>query len=315
MRRIETFAPRPAVAYSLLVCATAVWGSGMVLGRGVGTDIPAIGLGFWRVGVACLVLLPLVAGELIRLAPLLKRHWRIFALLGVLQVWPQTIVLLALHYTSAINATLLNGAQPAITAILTALLFKDRVSRAQSLGIVLALVGIVVMVSRGDLGVVLALDYNRGDWLVLLAVLMWATYTIKLPTLPREFGLATTLFLVSFFGTITQLPFYIYESIYVRAIEFNAITVGTAVYMGVVISAISIFVWNMCLRVVGPQKSSVFLNLNPVFAALFAIAFLGESLYPYHLVGAVLVCGGITLVIRTGRRKAPATAATEQAAS
>jgi drug/metabolite transporter (DMT)-like permease len=67
----------------------------------------------------------------------------------------------------------------------------------------------------------------------------------------------------------------------------------------------------MCLRTVGTQKSSIFLNLNPVFAALFAIAFLGEKLYPYHLAGAVLVCGGITLVIRAGRRAASATSKPE----
>ncbi len=306
MRRIETFEPRPGTAYALLVAMTVVWGSGMVLARGVTEHIPPIGLGFWRLTVACLVLLPLVLPHLMHQRPLLKRHLGFFTYLGILQVWPQTIVLLALNYTTAINATLLNGAQPAITAILSAILLRDPMTVAQTIGIVLALVGIIVMVAHGDIDVVLGLDFNIGDWLVVLAVVMWALYTLKLPTVPREFSPATVLFMVTACGTIAMTPLYLYEAIYVRAMQIDLLTVGTTVYMGVVISAISIFIWNMCLRTVGPQKTSIFINLNPVFAALFAIIFLGEVLHLYHLFGALLVCGGITLVITMGRRRSAA---------
>lgn len=303
MRRIETFEPRPGTAYALLVAMTMVWGSGMVLARGVSEHIPPIGLGFWRLTVACIVLLPLVLPHLLSRQTLLRRHLKFFTFLGILQVWPQTIVLLALNYTTAINATLLNGAQPAITAILAAVLLRDRMTWLQTIGIVLALTGIIVMVAHGDIQVVLSLDFNIGDWLVLLAVLMWSFYTLKLPTVPRDFSPATVLFMVSLTGTVTMTPFYLYEAIYVRTMQIDALTIATTVYMGVTISAISIFVWNMCLRTIGPQKTSIFINLNPVFAALFAIVFLGEVLHLYHLFGALLVCGGITLVITMGQKR------------
>ena len=74
MRRIETFEPRPGVAYALLVAMTVIWGSGMVLARGVNEHIPPIGLGFWRLTVACIVLLPLVLPHLLSQGPLLRRH-------------------------------------------------------------------------------------------------------------------------------------------------------------------------------------------------------------------------------------------------
>ena len=305
MTRIETFEPRAPVAYALLVAMTEIWGSGLVLARGVAEHIPPIGLGFWRLTVAILVLLPLVLPHLLTQGDLLRRHLNFFILLGILQVWPQTIVLVALNFTTAINATLLNGAQPAITAILAAIFLRDRISAGQTLGIVLALIGIVVMVAHGDLAIALALDFNIGDWLVLLAVLMWAIYTLRLPTVPRDFSPATVLFMVTLCGTVAMIPAYIYEAIYVRPMSLDGFTIGVTLYMGIVISAISIFVWNMCLRAIGPQKTSIFLNLNPVFAALFAILFLGEVLHLYHLFGAVLVCGGITLVVLRGRKRLP----------
>ena len=65
MTRLETFAPRPVVAYAMLIVATAIWGSGMVLARGVAEHIPPIGLGFWRLTVAIVVLLPLTTIKLI----------------------------------------------------------------------------------------------------------------------------------------------------------------------------------------------------------------------------------------------------------
>jgi drug/metabolite transporter (DMT)-like permease len=237
-----------------------------------------------------------------------RRHWRLFVLLGFLQMWPQTIVLIALNYTTAINATLINGAQPAMAAILLAVFYRDRITLGQSIGIALALGGIVVMVSRGDWHAVAALEFNIGDWLTLFAILCFAFYSIQVPRLPRATGLATALFLITLTGTTTMFPVFIYEQMFIRSVTFDGVTIVTVLWMGIVISTASILLWNMCLSAIGTQKAAIFLNLNPIFAALFAIVFLGEQLFAYHFVGAVLVLGGITMVIRLARRAASADA-------
>ena len=302
MNRFETYIPSARAAYALLVVGAVVWGSGIVIGRGVHEAIPPIGLGFWRAIVALVLLLPVVLPDLGRVKAILRRHWRVFVALGFLQVWPQALMLLALNYTTAINVTLVNGAQPAMAAIAMGILYRDRVTRGQAIGIVLALAGIVVMVSRGDWQTVATLQFNGGDWLALGCIVLFSLYSILLPRVPHELGLTTMLFLISLCGAVTIFPVYLYESLFVRAMDFNGVTVVTVLWMGAVISAASILLWNMCLRAIGTQKATIFLNLNPVFAAIFAIVFLGEQLHLYHLGGAVLVGGGITLVIRLARQ-------------
>jgi drug/metabolite transporter (DMT)-like permease len=296
---LESFHPRPAVAYTLLIIGTVVWGSGTVLGRGVRDIVPPVGLGFWRLSVVVIALLPLVWSELIRLQPVIRKHWRLFVLLAVLQMWPQVITLVAVNFTTAINATLINAAQPALTAIITALVFRGQVSLGAALGVTLALIGVGVMVAHGSLGELMAMEFNIGDLLAFGAVLLWSCYALCLPRVPREIGIATTLFLMAFAGAATMLPFYLIETIWVRPVHFNGATVATVLWMGLIISTASIFVWNVSLRVLGPQRATIFLNLNPVWAALFAVVFLGEALYPYHFAGAAFVCAGIILVVRT----------------
>ena len=308
MRRFESYVPTPRTAYALLVLGAAIWGSGIVIARGVHEFIPPVALGVARGVVALCVLAPLVLMDWARVRAAWRRHWRLFVLLGFLQMWPQTVVLIALNYTTAINATLINGAQPAMAAILLWALYGDRVTLGQGVGIALALGGIVVMVTRGDWQAVTTLEFNVGDWLTLGAILLFALYSIQIPRLPRETGLATTLFLITLTGTVTMTPVMVYEQMFIRQVVFDGRTIATMLWMGIVISTASILLWNMCLTAIGTQKSAIFLNLNPIFAALFAIAFLGEELFVYHLAGAVLVLGGITLVIRRARRGATAEA-------
>jgi drug/metabolite transporter (DMT)-like permease len=296
---LESFHPRPAVAYTLLIIGTVVWGSGMVIGRGVREAIPPVGLGFWRLSTVVVALLPLVWGELVRLRPVIRRHWRFYILLALFQMWPQVIVLVALNFTTAINATLINAAQPALTAILTALVFRGRVGLGAAIGVTLALVGVGVMVAHGDLAELRTLQFNVGDLLAFGAVVLWSFYALCLPRAPREVGIATSLFLIALAGAVTMLPFYLIETVWVRPVHLNGITITTILWMGLVISAASIFVWNVSIRVLGPQRATIFLNLNPVWAAIFAVVFLGEALYPYHFVGAAFVAAGIILVVRT----------------
>jgi drug/metabolite transporter (DMT)-like permease len=246
-----------------------------------------------------IALLPLVWSELVRLRPVIKEHWRLFLLLAVFQMWPQVITLVAVNFTTAINATLINAAQPALTAILTAAVFRGQVRFGTAIGVALALVGVGVMVAHGDLAGLKAMQFNIGDLLAFAAVILWSFYALCLPRVPREIGIATTLFLIAFAGSVTMLPCYVIESIWVRPVHLNGATAMTVLWMGLVISLASIFVWNVSIRVLGAQRATIFLNLNPVWAALFAVVFLGEALYPYHLVGAAFVCAGIVLVVRT----------------
>jgi len=282
--------------------AAFLWATSTIVGRGVHQDLPPMGMSFWRWFLAAVVLLLFTWRQLPHKQALITKNWRLILLLGVLQVGSSALLFLGLNYTTAINATLLNAAQPALTILPAWLLTRDRVTFLQSIGILAALSGIIVMVSKGNLGILMALQFNVGDILCLLAILGWSIYATIVHRLPAELGLGTTLFVIFMSGSLMILPFYIIESANFRVIPFTGSTAGIIAILGIVVSLGSIAMWNSSLRAVGPNRASIFLNLIPVFGVSLAIIFLGERLFGHHLAGAGLVGLGIVLVISGARQ-------------
>jgi drug/metabolite transporter (DMT)-like permease len=303
-RRLESFEPSPELAYGLIAFATFLWASSVVIGRGVHTEIPPVGLSFWRWGVGALFLLPLVLPDLGAKKKMIRGHWKLILLLGVLQVGSSTFIMLAVNFTTALNSALINGSQPALTAVVAWILIRDQVTLGQSLGIAAGVFGIVIIVVRADLEVILGMQLNQGDGYAVLAIIGWGIYAVLLHRLPKELGVTTTLFLIIATGSLAMLPFYVFESLVFRPVPLTADVVGIVVGMAIFISVLSVFVWNAGVRSVGPNRASIFLNLVPVFGAVLAVVTLGERLQLFHLAGAVLVCAGISMVILF-KRKAP----------
>lgn len=302
MHRLETFEPRPALAYWLLVFATLTWAASAVIGRGVHETIPPLGLSFWRWAVGVSVLLVFVWPDIIRKRKLIRENFGLLLLLGVLQVGSSSLMLNAVTFTTAINATLINAAMPITTAVAAWIVLKDKLTIGQIIGIALAVGGVLYMVGRGDFSLIASLDFNRGDLLAFLAIVGWAYYATQLRRIPLELGLATSLAVMLGLGVLALLPFYIIESIVYIPVPFNATAIQAAVFLGIFASLIAIFIWNSGVRAVGPNRATIFVNLTPVFGAGLAIWLLGETLFLFHVIGAVLVASGIFLVINRAQR-------------
>jgi drug/metabolite transporter (DMT)-like permease len=274
-----------------------------VVGRGVYTEIPPLGLSFWRWFLAALVLLPLVWRDLSRKLPLIKANIKLIALLAFFQVGASATLLVALNHTTAINASLINAAQPVMTIVPAWILTRERITFGQGVGIILGLIGVVIMVSQGNLEILKSLEFNSGDILAVLAVLGWTIYSTLIHRVPSELGLMTTLFLVYIAGTIGLLPFYIAETIFSRPVPLSWLTVGVVAFLGIFVAAIAVSIWTASVRSIGPNRATIFLNVIPVFGVSMAIIFLGEQLFSFHLIGAAFIGTGMVLVIFMARRK------------
>ena len=297
------FKPTPVVAYMFVTGTALLFAASTVVQRGVHEDLPPFGATFWRWFLAALVLLPIVWRELPSKRALISKYWHLILLLGLLLVGCSAIFFLGLNFTTAINATLINAAQPALTVLPAWLLTRDRITPGQSIGILAALGGIVVMVSQGNLVVFLALEFNVGDILALAAILGWTIYATSLHRLPAELGFAVTLFVIFLAGSLSVLPFYIIESAFFRPMPLSVSAAGIIAFLGIVTSLGGMAMWNAALRTVGPNRATIFLNLVPVFGVSLAIMFLGEQLFVYHLAGAGLVGLGIVMVVLRSRRR------------
>jgi len=300
-------------AYAVLVLNMALWGGALVVARGVHELAPPMALTFWRWVVAALVLLPFVARRLYEELPLKPQARRsVYRICGYMAAGT-TLSVVAVNYTTAINATVINGTQPAVTALVALLLVRERLSPMQTLGIVSAFLGIIVMASQASLGVLLQLNINIGDLVMLGAVMCWSAYAVELHRTTHLPSPEVLLFLIAAAGVGCGLPLYIIEAVYIRSFESSPATLGAVVYLGMGSTVLAVYLWNAAIRSVGANRAAVFLNLIPVFGAGLAIVFLGERLFGYHLIGGCLVIAGIFLAVqKSAKRSIPPLAVEEK---
>lgn len=285
-------------AYALLILTMALWGGAIVTARGVYDVAPPVALTFWRWLLAMVILLPVVWRKLPAFWAEGSHSLSVLLPLSCAMVLGTTLSVTAVNFTTAINATIINAAQAAMTAVVAFLVLRERLVARQMLGIVFAFTGILVMVFRGDLTLLRSIEFNWGDLLMLGAIVSWALYAVGLH---REQHLPSgdvLLFVISVTGTLMLLPFYVLETLLWRGFVPSAQALGGVVYLAVASTLVAVYFWNVAIRSVGASRASIFVNLLPVFGAIFAMQFLGERLYVFHVAGAALVFVGIVMAVR-----------------
>lgn len=287
---------RRALAYAALVGTTLSFASNWIVGRGLADAVPPVAMAFWRWTVAFVLLAPFAIGPMWRDRAALRRAWPIVTLLAVLGVGLfQMLSYWGLRSTTAINGALLNSSVPVLVAILSALFFGLRLTPTLVAGIALSLAGVVTIIVGGDLDVLLGVRFNRGDLLILLAMVIWALYTIALRYKPAD------LHPLSFLGSTFAIGWAITAICYALELaagvhgRYDAAVVGGLVWIGVFPSLVAYLCWNYGVARVGAARAGIFSYLIPVFAAVLSIVFLGERPQPFHAAGFALVIAGIAL--------------------
>jgi len=285
-------------AYLLLTLAVLFWAGNFILGRAFHNDIPPIALSFWRWFCASLLIIGPAGKHLRRDRQILLEHWPAVLLLSALGIAAfNTLAYSGLQYTQAINAFLMQSLMPVLIVAFSFLIFGERVRPLQSVGIIVSLCGAVVIIARGDIAILAALEVNRGDLLIAAAIISYAGYSVMLrkrpPVHPLSF-IAVTFWI----GSAIILPFYLWEAFSVRSLQLQPATFLVIGYVAVFPSIISYLCFNRGVELIGANRAGLFIHLMPVFGSLMAILFLGEIFYWYHAIGIGLIAVGIYLATR-----------------
>ncbi|MDD2736049.1 MAG: DMT family transporter [Desulfuromonadaceae bacterium] len=286
--------------FLLLTLTTLFWSGNFVIGRAMKNSIPPIGLAFWRWALALVILIPFSIPHLREQWPVLRLNWRWLTLFGVLGVSCfNTFVYIGLHSTTATNALIINSVIPVLIVLLSRLLAATPVSGRQAIGITISLCGVLMIISRANPDVILALTVNIGDVWILLAVISWAFYTFLLRHRPADLHPLSFLTSIVAIGVIPLSILYAWELSQGGRFELNPANITSILYVALFPSVLAFIFWNQSVREVGPNKAGLFLYLMPVFGAILSAVFLGESIRSFHLVGMALIFFGIHLTTRS----------------
>jgi drug/metabolite transporter (DMT)-like permease len=290
---------RFANPYLLLTLTALFWSGNMVIGRGMREAVPPMALAFWRWTIALALVLPFALPHLRSQWPRLRESWPALVVLGIIGVGCyNTLAYVALQYTTATSATLLNSFTPVATIGLAFLMLGKRLSRLEAGGVLLSLLGVMIIVGQGSFATLLGFRLNTGDLWMLLAVFTWGLYTVGLQWRPK--GVDPMLMLAAFtvVGVAALVPFYAWEIAGGRTIEPSTGAIIGIVYTGIFPGFLGYVFYNAGVAAVGPSRASLFIHLMPVFGTLLAAIFLGERPAWYHLAGIGLVFAGIFLTTR-----------------
>jgi len=296
------FVARHVWAPYLLLTMTMIFFSGAILvGRAIREDIPPLGLVFWRNVAAAAVLLPFMMPRLRVQLPILVRHWKVVVVLGITNsLTGQALLLLSLHTTTAINVGLIHATQPVIILTLAWVVLRDGVTLRQSIGVGVALIGVIAIVSRGEATTLLALDFVIGDLWILLAMVSWAIYAVLVKRVPGELHPFVLLLAITAIGGVAVFPFYLGEAVLIgKPMPITLFSASTVLYYSVVNSILGIVFLNIGIAHIGPGRAGVFFYLVPVITALGAVVLLGEEIKVYHLFGTVCALSGVYLAGRS----------------
>lgn len=283
-----------ALPYLLLVFATLCWAGNFVLARALHADISPITLAFGRWLTALLVLLPIAWPRLMAQRALLykvRRRLGWLALYGI--AISNTLIYIGLRSTNATNAVLFNALVPLMVMLLAWVVWRRPLSNREWGGTAASLLGVLAIVCHGDLGKLLALDFNPGDGWVWLGLAFWAVYTLLLRGLPEGLDRLAVLTVTVAIGVALLLPFTLFEISrhgLPAATLANFASVG---YLGVFPSVLALLSYMRAVQALGPTRAAGFLHLIPAFGALLAMAFLDEHLAYYHVAGLAAIFAGL----------------------
>lgn len=291
--------PSPhGLTYLLLIVPPLCWAANAVLARGVVHLIPPVTFAFWRWALAFLIIAPFAAGRARKDWPLLAGSWKIILFLSICGISSfNTLLYTAVQTTTAINASLIQTSMPAAIILITLAVFREKITRAQTLGVMLCICGALLVVMRGSFSNLLQLSFVKGDLLMIVAVATYALYSAFLRKRPEMHPLSF-LFYTFGIGAMCLAPVYLGEMMVRQPPAVNLAVVSSVVFVAVFPSIAAYFFWNRGIEAVGANKAGLFINLTPVFASIMAVIWLDEPLLLFQIAGMVLIVVGMVLFNR-----------------
>ena len=292
-----------ASPYLLLSLTSLFWSLNWVIGKALVGIVSPLTLTFFRWLVAVAVMLPFAWPQIRAHWPLIRRNVKLIAWLGF---WGtglhNAFAYVGLQYTTATNGVILNSAIPILIILLGWAIYRDTITRLQSVGVAISLVGVFTILTRGDAAVLFDLSLNRGDLIVLVGMVFWAAYTVFLRLKPEGLPGLALLACCGVVGLCLLFPLMLVEMAFFDGrVAFTPATVGAMLYVGIFPSFVGYIFWNRGVAEVGSNVAGIFVHLMPAFGSILAWLFLDERIHAYHVGGIALILAGIALTTRNRR--------------
>lgn len=293
-------APNPRrIAWLLLWVTPALWSSNYLIARAADGVITPHLLALLRWSLAFALMLPFTWHALLDPPRRWIAEWPQLLVLGGLGMWIcGAFVYIGAQTTGALNIALIYAVSPVGIAICGVALLNERMSMAQRLGALLALAGVLYVITKGELGNLLAVRFTPGDLWIVAAAIAWIGYSVLSQRWTSALPPAARTAAVIAGGLVVLLPFTLVEVWSMPQPPWTWRAALLATLAAVLPGALSYTSYAYIQRELGAARTGLMLYLSPLYAALLAWALLGEPPRSHHLIGALMILPSIWLATR-----------------
>ncbi len=286
-----------------LIFSAFMWGLNFHLLKIMLTSVHFMEAGFWRYLFGVIALTIYLKNSLPKWNTF-KKHLKGILIVGILGLFCFNLLLFwGLLYTSSINASLIISLNPIVTLFLACYIFGTNISYKQIIGASISLLGVVYLLCKGDFLNLNQLELSKGDILVLLAMILSSFYHIwvkkySINISNQHFTFFTNSICLILFALIT--PFFVEPHSINYAPQFWI----ASILFGVFGTAITYFLWNKGLSIIGASKAGIFMNIVPLSTAIITVL-LGKELTQFHITSGVLIFIGLIVSQMKTKKTAP----------
>ena len=282
--------------YILLFVQPVFMATNIIVARGGVEYVPPISLAFWRWLTVFLLLLPFFYNEIIKNKKSFnKEFWKLFFLgsmgCGVCGAFP----FIAGMSTTMANMGIIYTSSPIFIIILSVMLFNDKINFSRIIGLVLCLIGVLAIISKGNLDLLINFRFTTGDLWMIGAAMGWAVYSIYLLNWKSKFSLMARFTLIAMFGTISLFPFYILEEIFYFNTAFNSNFLFWVLFAAISPGIIAFTLYTKVQKYLGASLTGFTLYIFSIYSAIYGIILFDEALLNFHYFGAAFVFAGVYL--------------------
>ena len=268
----------------------------IIVARGGVEYVPPISLAFWRWLTVFLLLLPFFYNEIIKNKKSFnKEFWKLFFLgsmgCGVCGAFP----FIAGMSTTMANMGIIYTSSPIFIIILSVMFFKDKINFSRVIGLILCLIGVLAIISKGNLDLLINFKFTSGDLWMIGAAMGWAVYSIYLLNWKSKFSLMARFTLIAMFGTISLFPFYILEEIFYFNTTFNSNFLFWVLFAAISPGIIAFTLYTRVQKYLGASLTGFTLYIFSIYSAIYGIILFDEALLNFHYFGAAFVFAGVYL--------------------
>ena len=185
---------------------------------------------------------------------------------------------------------------PIFIILISSLFFNEKINFFKIIGLCSCLIGVFIIIIKGNLTILFNLKFNIGDLWMLAAAIGWALYSIYLYYWKTDLEIFQRFTLIAFFGAVSLFPFYIIEEVYFIRTVFNTYFFSWVSFAAISPGIIAFTLYTMAQKKLGASVTGFTLYLFTVYGAIYGILLFNENIESYHYIGTILVFSGVYLV-------------------